>query len=203
MLLDVTLSLLLFSPASRWEAISAVFQKYTSFCAIGSAEKGRNRVCVRLCERAYSSSEWRWFSITTEEAALLAYTLKSVCTHLARGGRVCVWAWLDWSTMGFFFAASLEPPTSYFLSIQEEGDQKNSRKELVCVECAGTDNTHTHKFLNLLCPAKKKKNLCPWSNRGPLSPVFRRHAHTNTSSLICMAIALLRREMSWWQEVYM
>jgi len=53
---------------------------------------------------------------------------------------------------GIFFL-----PTSYFLSIQEEGGEKNSRKELVCVECTSSDNTHTH-IPELFVPSKGQKN---------------------------------------------
>jgi len=132
-------------------------------------------VCVRLSERAYSSSEWRWFSITTEEAALLAYTLKSVCTHLARGGRVCVWAWLDWSSKGFFSAYFLLP-----VYPGRGGRKEFQKRNSLCRMHKLWQHTHTHTHSRAFCAQQrtKKQTLCLWSNRGPLLPVFGRHAHT-------------------------
>lgn len=126
-------------------------------------------VCVRLCERAYSSSEWRWFSITTEEEALLAYTLKSVCTHLAKGGRVCVWAWLDWSTMGFFFCL---PGAPYFLLPVYPG--RGGRKEFqkrISLRRMHKHRQHTHTQIpELIVPSKEKKTFVPGPIEVPSHP---------------------------------
>lgn len=122
-------------------------------------------VCARLCERAYSSSEWRWFSITTEEAALLAYTLKSVCTHLARGGRVCVWAWLDWSSMGFFFCL---PGAPYFLLpvYPGRGGRKEFQKRIsLCRMHKLWQHTHTNS--RAYCAQQRTKKKKPFVS-GPI-----------------------------------
>lgn len=85
-----------------------------------------------------------------------------MCAHTWQGVEGCAFGpdWIDraWA----FFSASLEPPTSYFLSIQEEGDEKNSRKELVCVECTSSDNTHT-QIPELIVPSKGQKKKNPLS----------------------------------------
>lgn len=158
-------------------------------------------VCVRLCERAYSSSEWCWFSITTEEAALLAYTVHT----LGKGWKGVRLGLTGLIEHGLFFCL---PGAPYFLLpvYPGRGWRKEFQKRISLFRMHKLwQHTHTHTNSRAYCAQQrtKKQTLCLWSNRGPLSPVFGRHAHTNTFYLICMAIALLGREMSWWQEVYM